>query len=138
MLCLVVCYVVYLFGWGWLFFVYVKDIWISLEWDLCIKFNDVVWGVICIGVNVVYLKDLCDDFSKVELVYYGLDFFGFLNLVEMFFFWDGIGDLVQIVFVGCVVEKKGYDDLLVVMSCFFNDLNWYFIYIGGGELLDQF
>ncbi|WP_428643208.1 glycosyltransferase family 4 protein [Roseibium sp.] len=129
-------YAAHLSGRGWSFSAHAKDIWTSPEWDLKTKINDAAWGVTCTSVNADFLKGLCDDPDKIELLYHGLDFTGFPQPSDTPSPRDGQKDPVRLVSVGRAVEKKGYDDLLSALSALPDGLNWHFTHVGGGELAE--
>ncbi len=116
-----------------------KDIWTSPEWELREKLADLRWLVTCTEVNAKYLSSLADSGSKVELMYHGLDLSRFPENVQRQHFRDGrdAENPVQLISVGRAVRKKGYDDLLKAFALLPPDLNWKFIHIGGGPLLDE-
>jgi glycosyltransferase involved in cell wall biosynthesis len=130
-------YAAHLSGRRWSFSAHAKDIWTSPEWDLRTKLDDAEWGVTCTGVNAKYLKSLCSNPDKVELVYHGLDFCCFPMPSEEPSTRDGSGAPVQLISVGRAVEKKGYNDLLTALSKLPEELNWQFTHIGGGALSEK-
>ncbi len=133
--CTVARYAAMLSGRRWSFSAHAKDIWTTERWELETKLADADWGVTCTKANLTYLRSLCTQPEKINLVYHGLDFSGFPEAPRPARLRDGTGpDSVQIISVGRLVAKKGYDILLRALSELPKDLNWHFTQIGGGEL----
>lgn len=112
-----------------------KDIWTSEEWDLREKLAELEWLSTCTRANFDYLRSLASTPEKVQLVYHGLDFNRF-DSSESNPAGKTPSEPVKIISVGRAVAKKGYDDLLNALAMLPDDLNWRFIHIGGGTLLD--
>ncbi|WP_189435583.1 glycosyltransferase family 4 protein [Pseudovibrio japonicus] len=133
--CTVARYAAMLSGRRWSFSAHAKDIWTTERWELETKLADADWGVTCTKANLAYLRSLCANPEKINLVYHGLDFCGFPEAPRPARLRDGTGpDCVQIISVGRLVAKKGYDILLRALSQLPKGLNWHFTQIGGGEL----
>jgi glycosyltransferase involved in cell wall biosynthesis len=137
--CSVTRYAAILHGIDFSFSAHAKDIWTSPDWEIREKLNESAWGVTCTKSGVDHLKSLCDDPDKIQLVYHGLDHGRFPNAPDDRGARDGsdANDPVRIISVGRLVEKKGYDDLLVALSKLPKDLNWRLMHVGGGELSDN-
>ncbi len=132
--CTVARYAALLTGRSWSFSAHAKDIWTTEAWELKTKLADADWGVTCTKTNLSYLRSLCTQPEKISLVYHGLDFCGFPSSPPDATLRDGSGDdSVQIISVGRLVDKKGYDTLLRSLCALPEDLNWHFTQIGGGE-----
>jgi glycosyltransferase involved in cell wall biosynthesis len=68
------------------------------------------------------------------LVYHGLDLARFPDPPPPRPLRDGSGEAVELVSVGRLVEKKGYDLLLDALAVLPKTLNWRLTQIGGGDL----
>ncbi|QUS57279.1 glycosyltransferase family 4 protein [Pseudovibrio brasiliensis] len=133
--CTVARYAAMLSGRKWSFSAHAKDIWTTERWELETKLADAAWGVTCTKANLAYLQSLCAEPDKISLVYHGLDFCGFPEAPRPATLRDGTGkDSVQIISVGRLVDKKGYDTLLRAFNELPKALNWHFTHVGGGEL----
>ena len=126
-------------GLGWSCSAHAKDIWTTPEWELREKLADLDWLVTCTSVNTSYLKELSADSAKVELMYHGLDLARFPEYANRSYDRNGGDPMfpVEILSVGRAVAKKGYDDLLEALAALPREMNWRFIHIGGGPLLDD-
>lgn len=115
-----------------------KDIWTSEEWDLREKLAELEWLSTCTRANFDYLRSLTTTPDKVQLVYHGLDFNRFDSATDASTqtLTAAASDPVTIISVGRAVAKKGYDDLLNALARLPADLNWRFVHIGGGTLLN--
>lgn len=83
---------------------------------------------------------LAPDPDKVSLVYHGLDFDRFNEPPAMRSNAAQGGKQpgsLCILSVGRAVEKKGYEDLLQALSYLQGDIDWRFVHIGGGPLIDR-
>lgn len=117
-----------------------KDIWTTPDWEKKQKLNDCTWLVSCTAENVAHLKMLAPDPDKVSLVYHGLDFDRFNEPPAMRSNAAQGGKQpgsLCILSVGRAVEKKGYEDLLQALSYLQGDIDWRFVHIGGGPLIDR-
>ncbi|MCY7305107.1 MAG: glycosyltransferase family 4 protein [Rhodoferax sp.] len=112
-----------------------KDIWTSPVWELREKLASCDWLVTCTGANRDYLASLAPA-GKVELVYHGLDLERFPPRSESSGRRDGSdpADPVQILSVGRLVEKKGFDIVLDALARLPPDLHWRLVHVGGGPL----
>ncbi|MFD2263145.1 glycosyltransferase family 4 protein [Lacibacterium aquatile] len=115
------------------FSAHAKDIWTIPEWEKRDKLADAQWAVTCTGSGADHLHGLSPADGRVSLVYHGLDFSRFPHFDSVRPSRDGSGEAVQILSVGRLVAKKGYDDLLDALARLPTDLNWRFSHIGGGD-----
>jgi glycosyltransferase involved in cell wall biosynthesis len=100
-------------GIGWSFSAHAKDIWTSPRWELTEKIADADWGATCTNVNAQYLRQLANGKTPIDLVYHGLALDRFPSPKSEYSHSTGDhSDPVQLLSVGRLVEKKGYDDLL--------------------------
>ena len=125
-------------GQSWSISAHAKDIWTIDARELRKKLAACDWIVTCTAANAEYLSGLGDDAHKVELLYHGLDFSRFDRVEAPASTRDGSDgdDPVRLVSVGRAVDKKGYEVLLEALSGLPQALNWRFVHIGGGELLE--
>ena len=112
-----------------------KDIWTTPDWEKKQKLEDCTWLVSCTAANVEHLKAFTPDPDKVTLAYHGLDF-------DRFDEPPGRNSKVAsgplcILSIGRAVEKKGYDDLLQALAYLPADIDWRFVHVGGGPLIDK-
>lgn len=115
-----------------------KDIWTSPQWDLREKLADLRWLVTCTQANTDYLKSLTDQPEKISLLYHGLDLSRFPAPVDKFNAQaSDSADPVTLLSVGRAVNKKGYDILLRALAELDRSLQWRFVHIGGGPLLEK-
>ena len=115
---------------SWSCSAHAKDIWTSPEWEKAEKLADCAWTATCTAVNRDHLAALAPP-GRVELAYHGLDLARFPAHPRP----RNTGP-VTILSVGRAVEKKGYDDLLKALAALPGDLDWRFVHIGGGPLLE--
>lgn len=121
-------------GINWGFSAHAKDIWISPEWEKREKLAEAEFGATCTALSAAHLRELSTDPSRLDLVYHGLDLSRFPEPPPPRPRRDGSNDTVNLVSVGRLVEKKGYDLLLAALAALPSALNWRFTHIGGGEL----
>jgi glycosyltransferase involved in cell wall biosynthesis len=118
---------------GWSASAHAKDIWTTPDWEKSEKLHDMKWCTTCTAAGARHLDALVP--GKTHLNYHGLD------LAR----WpapapraprDGsdANDPVQIVSVGRLVAKKGYDDLIAALAQLDPKIAWRFVHIGGGPL----
>ena len=107
-----------------------KDIWTSKKWDLARKLKGAEWVATCTYVGCDYLQSLVQDKGKVHLVYHGLDVVDFPKPVLQ---KKQKGEIL-ILSVGRLVEKKGYDYLLPLLSKLDVEAAWRFVHVGGGDV----
>ena len=124
-------------GLQWSFSAHAKDIYTSPEWELREKLatrsHGAVFGATCTAFNAQHLRGLSDG-TPVDLVYHGLDLSRFpeppsrsLRAPDAPF---------QMMSVGRLVEKKGFDRLIAAFAQLPADLDWHWTQIGGGGLKD--
>lgn len=126
-------------GLPWSFSAHAKDIWTSAEWELREKLDPnqsgATFGATCTAFGAAHLRDLAADPSRIDLVYHGLDLSRFpeppprcprtrtapFNMLS----------------VGRLVEKKGFDRLIDAFGRLPATLDWHWTHIGGGPLKDH-
>jgi glycosyltransferase involved in cell wall biosynthesis len=120
----------------WSFSAHAKDIWTSPDWELQEKLaaasHGASFGATCTAFGAKHLQSLADDPARVDLVYHGLDLARFPAPPER-----GLrsqSDVFQMLSVGRLVEKKGFDNLLDALALLPSDLKWHWTHIGGGAL----
>lgn len=127
-------------GIGWGFSAHAKDIWTTPDWETREKLAEARFGVTCTATGAAHLRALAEDPRRIELVYHGLDLGRFPAPPDR---RDGPGPLrdgsaadraVEILSVGRLVEKKGYDRLLDALAALPTGLHWRLVHIGGGPL----
>ncbi|MCG5238602.1 glycosyltransferase family 4 protein [Azospirillum doebereinerae] len=127
-------------GIGWGFSAHAKDIWTTPDWETREKLAEARFGVTCTATGAAHLRALAADPQRIELVYHGLDLGRFPDPPDR---RDGPGGLrdgsapdrtVEILSVGRLVEKKGYDRLLDALAALPAGLHWRLVHIGGGPL----
>lgn len=125
-------------GLPWSCSAHAKDIWTTPDWEKREKLDEVDWLVTCTGSGCDHLRTLASDPERVHLVYHGLDFRRFPAPPDRQASSDGSSAtaLVEILSVGRLVEKKGYDLLLQALANLPQDLHWRLTHIGGGDLED--
>lgn len=116
-----------------------RDIWTSPEWEKREKLESLDWLVTCTAYGRDHLASLASNPTKVELVYHGLDFSRFpeSRKVKIAGGNGESGAPVTILSVGRAVEKKGYPYLLRALARLPHDLQWRFVHIGYGPLLER-
>lgn len=123
-------------GLPWSFSAHAKDIWTSPEWELREKLsqasNGAAFGATCTRFGAEHLQSLADDPSRVDLVYHGLDLGRFPSPPDRATRQKGAP--FQIVSVGRLVEKKGFDNLLDALALLPTGVDWHWVHIGGGTL----
>ncbi|WP_068087606.1 glycosyltransferase family 4 protein [Polycladidibacter stylochi] len=136
--CTVLAYSACLLGRPWSFSAHAKDIWTSRPEELRLKLRHASWGVSCTRYNVKYLQELSDTPQKVSLVYHGLKSqdFPVVN-VQRSFQQKAFNPPFEIVSVGRLVAKKGYEDLLTALGNLPTEFEWQLTHIGAGELNDE-
>lgn len=125
-------------GIGWGFSAHAKDIWTTPEWEKREKLADARFGVTCTAVGAAHLRGLAADPARIDLVYHGLDLSRFPAPPDRADALDRDGSTperaVEILSVGRLVEKKGYDRLLDALATLPDGLHWRLVHIGSGEL----
>ena len=122
-------------GLPWSCSAHAKDIWTTARWEIAEKLRELEWLVTCTAYGADYLRELAPSPETVTLLYHGLDFTRFPPPHEMS--PRPPCAPVRILSVGRAVAKKGYDDLLDALARLPRDLDWRFVHIGGGALLDE-
>ncbi|WP_042446442.1 glycosyltransferase [Azospirillum sp. B510] len=125
-------------GIGWGFSAHAKDIWTTADWEKREKLADARFGVTCTAVGAAHLRALAADPARIDLVYHGLDLSRFPAPPDRS---DGAARdgsaperAVEILSVGRLVEKKGYDRLLDALALLPDGLWWRLVHIGSGDL----
>jgi glycosyltransferase involved in cell wall biosynthesis len=125
-------------GIGWGFSAHAKDIWTTPEWEKREKLADARFGVTCTAVGAAHLRGLAAEPERIDLVYHGLDLGRFPAPPDRTDALKRDGSApdraVEIVSVGRLVEKKGYDRLLDALAMLPDDLHWRLVHIGSGEM----
>ncbi|MDH3535691.1 MAG: glycosyltransferase family 4 protein [Gammaproteobacteria bacterium] len=126
-------------GLPWSCSAHAKDIYTSPQWELREKLADCQWVVTCTAANATYLSSLAPSKNLVSLVYHGLDLERFAPPDDKTHQPDGSSSQnpVTILSVGRAVEKKGYDGLLKALARLPDNLQWRFVHIGGGRLINK-
>lgn len=128
----------------WSVSAHAKDVWTIPEWEKREKLHSCQWLVTCTRVNAEHLETLGPSDSRVHLVYHGLDFQTFSSPGPRA--GEARDDSaagepktrpIEILSVGRMVEKKGYDDLLAALARLPASLDWRFRHIGGGPLAER-
>lgn len=133
-------YAALLTGRTWSFSAHAKDIWTGPDWEKREKIADAAFGVTCTAAGRDRLAALvpAQDAAKVALVYHGLDFSRFPPPAARAARNGTVsGDPVVLLSVGRAVAKKGYADLLDALAQLPSDLDWRFVHVGSGFLLDD-
>lgn len=127
-------YAAILRGLGWSASAHAKDIWTTPAWEKAEKLADMAWCTTCTAAGADHLNALVP--GKTHLVYHGLDLSRWPAPAEARAPRDGTDaqDPVQIVSVGRLVAKKGYDDLIAALGRLDKNTAWRLVHIGGGPL----
>jgi len=124
-------------GLPWSVSAHAKDIWTTPLWEKQEKLSDAHWLVTCTAAGYQHLRDLAPPARQdhVSLLYHGLDFSRFPAPPDRPA-RDGTDphNPVEILSVGRLVAKKGYDDVLAALAQLPPSLAWRFTHIGGGSL----
>ncbi len=129
-------YAAILRGVPWSFSAHAKDIWTSPEWELREKLDagtyGAAFGATCTRFGAEHLQGLADTPSRVDLVYHGLDLARFPEppVREP----RAAHAPLQMMSVGRLVEKKGFDTLIDALALLPETLDWHWTHIGGGTL----
>lgn len=125
-------------GLPWSFAAHAKDIWTSPEWEKREKLqagtHGAVFGATCTAFGARHLRELADDPGRIDLVYHGLDLNRFPTPPNRALRTPGTG--LEMLSVGRLVEKKGFDRLLEAFALLPSELNWRWVHIGGGGSRD--
>ncbi|MBE1283844.1 MAG: glycosyltransferase [Rhodobacteraceae bacterium] len=125
-------------GLPWSFSAHAKDIWTSPDWEIQEKLaadpHGARFGATCTAFGAKHLRDMAQDPNRIDLVYHGLDLSRFpsppLRKLRQ------PGDPLNLMSVGRLVEKKGFDRLIAALALLPDDLDWHWTHIGGGGLGD--
>ncbi|GHF40063.1 glycosyltransferase [Seohaeicola zhoushanensis] len=132
-------YAAVMLGIPWAFSAHAKDIWTSPDWELREKLalgpGGASFGATCTAFGAAHLRDLAADPGRIDLVYHGLDLARFPAPPERPL--RAPGAPLQLLSVGRLVEKKGFDRLIDALALLPDWLDWHWVHIGGGELKDQ-
>ncbi|MEM7239495.1 MAG: glycosyltransferase family 4 protein, partial [Pseudomonadota bacterium] len=115
-------------GLPWGFSAHAKDIWTIPDWEKSEKIADANFGVTCTQSGATHLRQYGED--AIDLVYHGLDLARFPPPPER----RKANQRFEMLSVGRLVEKKGYDDLLEALNLLPKAFDWHFTQIGGGRL----
>lgn len=126
-------------GLPWSFSAHAKDIWTSPDWEKAEKLqastHGAAFGATCTAIGAAHLRSLADDPARIDLIYHGLDLNRFPSPpARTARAPDGP---FQMLSVGRLVEKKGFDRLIDAFSLLPNSLDWHWTHIGGGALGDD-
>jgi glycosyltransferase involved in cell wall biosynthesis len=131
-------YAAILRGLPWSFSAHAKDIWTSPEWELREKLNPAThgaaFGATCTAFGAKHLRDLAADPKRIDLVYHGLDLSRFPDAPARRL--RAPSDTFEMMSVGRMVEKKGFDNLIDALALLPKTLDWRWTHIGGGTLSD--
>jgi glycosyltransferase involved in cell wall biosynthesis len=131
-------YAAILRGLPWSFSAHAKDIWTSPDWELSEKLDPAhygaAFGATCTGFGARHLRDLAADPSRIDLVYHGLDLSRFPDAPARP--ERKADNPFQMMSVGRMVEKKGFDNLIDALALLPETLDWHWTHIGGGTLSD--
>ncbi len=129
-------YAAILRGLPWSFSAHAKDIWTSPDWELREKLSGqhhgAAFGATCTAFGAAHLQGLADTPERVDLVYHGLDLGRFPAPPERRLRKPGV--LFQMMSVGRLVEKKGFDNLIDALALLPAEIDWHWTHIGGGAL----
>ncbi len=130
-------YAAILRGLSWSASAHAKDIWTTPAWEKAEKLADMAWCTTCTAAGAAHLNALVP--GKTHLVYHGLDLARWPAPTQARASRDGTdpSDPVQIVSVGRLVAKKGYDDLIAALGQLDKNIAWRLIHIGGGPLKES-
>ncbi len=120
----------------WSFSAHAKDIWTSPDWELREKLSadpaGAAFGATCTDFGAAHLRYLAEEPERIDLIYHGLDLSRFPDPPERVLRRpDGPLNMVS---VGRLVEKKGFDRLIEAFALLPPELNWHWTHIGGGAL----
>jgi glycosyltransferase involved in cell wall biosynthesis len=131
-------YAAILRGLPWSFSAHAKDIWTSPEWELREKLSPAThgaaFGATCTAFGAKHLRDLAADPNRIDLVYHGLDLSRFPDAPARRL--RAPSDTFEMMSVGRMVEKKGFDNLIDALALLPKTLDWRWTHIGGGTLSD--
>jgi glycosyltransferase involved in cell wall biosynthesis len=136
--CSVGRYAALLTGRSFSFSAHAKDIWTTPEWERREKLADADWGVTCTRQGFAELERIAraQDRPKLTLVYHGVDPHRMPEPPSSRPPRDGSDakDPVELLSIGRLVAKKGFDTLLMAAASLPRELAWRITVIGSGEL----
>lgn len=110
-----------------------KDIWTTPAWEKREKLAEAEFVATCTSYGAEALRALAPQPENVRLVYHGLDLSRFPSPPDRSAALAR-GGPYQILSVGRLVEKKGFDRLIEALALLPSDLDWRWVHIGGGSL----
>ncbi len=123
-------------GLPWSFSAHAKDIWTSPDWEKQEKLHadtfGAAFGATCTAIGAEHLRGLADDPARVDLIYHGLDLSRFPAPPDRKLRDDK--SPFNMLSVGRLVEKKGFDRLIEAFAKLPETLDWHWTHIGGGTL----
>ena len=124
-------------GLPWSGSAHAKDIWTTPAWEKSEKLDSASWTVTCTRSGHAHLDGLSGKEGRVHLVYHGLDITALPPAPKRTPSDIGQDRPLEIVSVGRLVAKKGYDILLDALARLPAALPWRLIHIGRWDLKDQ-
>ncbi len=91
-------------------------------------------GATCTAFGAKHLRELAADPNRIDLVYHGLDLSRFPDAPARRL--RAPSDTFEMMSVGRMVEKKGFDNLIDALALLPKTLDWRWTHIGGGALSD--
>ena len=129
-------YAAILRGAPWAVSAHAKDIWTSPDWEVSEKLDTTGYGaqfaVTCTEAGAVQLRSLAANPKTVDLAYHGLDLSRFPPPPERSA--KDQSKPFQLLSVGRLVEKKGFDRLLDALALLPSENSWHWVHIGPGDL----
>lgn len=120
----------------WGFSAHAKDIWTSPDWEIREKLSQrhhgAFFGATCTAFGASHLRQMSDGPDRVDLVYHGLDLGRFPAPPDRI--PRAPESAFNLLSVGRLVEKKGFDRLIRALARLPADLDWHWTHIGGGDL----
>ena len=126
-------------GLPWGFSAHAKDIWTSPDWEIREKLAcdcaGAAFGATCTAYGAAHLRGLAAEPARIDLIYHGLDLrrFPLPPIRDL----RKPSDVMRLLSVGRLVEKKGFDHLIEALALLPDRLNWHWTHVGGGALHDQ-
>ena len=123
-------------GAPWAVSAHAKDIWTSPDWEVREKLDATGYGaqfaVTCTAAGAEQLRSLAGNPQTVDLAYHGLDLSRFPPPPERS--EKDKATPFQLLSVGRLVEKKGFDRLLDALALLPSSCMWHWVHIGPGDL----